>query len=140
MGGLLPGRRDGRHGEGGGHGQDRYVILLLVPSGPPGGQFPVPFSFSKRHVADIIKMREGMWEKVEARKHTVNKVFPASFREGGDADADEIELMLFGNVEYSLKGAQGDGGAAAVDWAGYAKLKRTAGEWKFAYYRVYLQK
>lgn len=78
-----------------------------------------------------------MWEKVEARKHTVSKVFPATFQ----GDGEEVELMLFGNVVYSLKGAaQGDEGAATVDWAGYAKLKQTAGEWKFAYYRVYLQR
>lgn len=76
-----------------------------------------------------------MWEKVEARKHTVDKVFPVSF--GGRED--EVELMMYGNVVYKLKGAA-EGAEDTVDWAGYARLVRAAGEWKFAYYRVYLQR
>lgn len=81
-----------------------------------------------------------MWEKVLARKHTVYQVFPATFgraKEGGD----EVELMLYGDVVYKLKGSS-DGEEAKVDWAGRARLTRAAGggEWKFAYYRVYLQR
>lgn len=85
---------------------------------------------------DILKVREGMWEKVEARKHTVFKVFPGSF---GEKRPDEVELMLYGNVVYRLKGSQSNEGA--VDWAGFAKLVRTQEKgWKFAYYRVYIQR
>ena len=80
-----------------------------------------------------------MWEKVQARKHTVYQVFPATFggaKEGGD----EVELMLYGDVVYKLK--ENPDGEAKVDWAGRARLTRAAGggEWKFAYYRVYLQR
>lgn len=85
-----------------------------------------------------------MWEKVQARRHTVYQVFPATFggaqeQEGGGGD--EVELMLYGDVVYVLKGAA-DGEEAKVDWAGRARLTRAAGggEWKFAYYRVYLQR
>lgn len=79
-----------------------------------------------------------MWDKVEARKHTVFQVFPASF--GAAAAGDEVELMLYGNVVYRLK-ASADG-EDTVDWAGHARLVRAPGgkEWKFAFYRVYLQR
>ncbi|KAF3770013.1 hypothetical protein M406DRAFT_224236, partial [Cryphonectria parasitica EP155] len=89
---------------------------------------------------DIFKVREGMWEKVAARKHTVFKVFPASFA-AGSAEGDEVELMLYGNVVYRLKGRETEE-KDAVDWAGYAKLVRTEEDkkWKFAYYRVYIQR
>lgn len=82
---------------------------------------------------DILKIREGMWETVEARKHTVYKAFPVSF---GDKE-DEAEVMMYGDVVYKLKGSADE---EKVDWAGYAKLVRTGKEWKFAYYRVYLQR
>lgn len=88
---------------------------------------------------DILQIREGMWEKVEARKHTVFKVFPASFESSSSRTDDEVvELALFGSVAYRLKTGAEDG----ADWAGTATLVRTGGakEWKFAYYRVYLQR
>lgn len=93
---------------------------------------------------DILKVREGMWEKVEARRHTVYQVFPATFggaeADGGAGD-EEVELMLYGDVVYKLKGSA-DGEETKVDWAGRARLRRAVGggEWKFAYYRVYLQR
>ncbi|POS80086.1 hypothetical protein DHEL01_v201530 [Diaporthe helianthi] len=85
---------------------------------------------------DMLKVREGMWEKVQARKHTVYQVFPANFNGG-----EEVELMLYGDVVYKLKGSP-EGEEAKVDWAGRARLTRVpgVGEWKFAYYRVYLQR
>lgn len=86
---------------------------------------------------DILKVREGMWEKVQAREHTVFKVFPATFEKTTTA-ADEVELMLYGHVVYKLKGE--DSNSPAVDWAGYAKLVKVGSEWKFAYYRVYIQR
>lgn len=78
-----------------------------------------------------------MWEKVQAREHTVFKVFPATFEKTTTA-ANEVELMLYGHVVYQLKGE--DSNAPAVDWAGYAKLVKVGSEWKFAYYRVYIQR
>lgn len=81
-----------------------------------------------------------MWEKVEARKHTVFQVFPASFE--SKQDKEVVELALFGSVAYKLKTGTQDG----ADWAGSAKLVRAASggsgkeEWKFAYYRVYIQR
>lgn len=84
-----------------------------------------------------------MWEKVEARKHTVFLAFPASFEDSHAktdvAEQDEVvELALFGSVAYRLKTGTEDG----ADWAGHAKLVRASGakEWKFAYYRVYIQR
>ena len=90
-----------------------------------------------------MQVREGMWEKVQARKHTVFKVFPASFDDGaaaGTEGEEGVELMLYGNVVYRLK-ANPDG-EETVDWAGHARLVRAPGskEWKFAYYRVYIQR
>lgn len=78
-----------------------------------------------------------MWEKVEARKHTVYKVFTASFDESSTAQ-EAVELALFGSVAYKLKTGTEDG----ADWAGNAKLVKAAGDkaWKFAYYRVYIQR
>ncbi|CAN8097243.1 unnamed protein product [Discula destructiva] len=85
---------------------------------------------------DILKVREGMWEKVQAREHTVFQVFPATFEK---TEAGSVELMLYGHVVYKLKGA--DSFEPPVDWAGYARLVRAEdGAWKFAYYRVYIQR
>jgi hypothetical protein len=80
-----------------------------------------------------------MWEKVQARRHTVDQVFPGTF--GGGGGGDEVELMLYGDVVYKLKESS-EGEEAKVDWAGRARLRRAAGGggWKFAYYRVYLQR
>lgn len=81
-----------------------------------------------------------MWEKVQARRHTVYQVFPATFG-GQEGGGEEVELMLYGDVVYRLK-ESADGEETKVDWAGRARLTRAAGggEWKFAYYRVYLQR
>ncbi|KAK0630742.1 hypothetical protein B0T17DRAFT_229977 [Bombardia bombarda] len=98
---------------------------------------------------EIRKLRHGMWDKVEARKHSVAKVFPAAggFNddgvevEGDDNDDDVAEFMMFGSVAYRLK----TGEEASVDWAAHAQLRRRKVEgggcspWVFAHYRVYLQ-
>lgn len=76
-----------------------------------------------------------MWEKVQAREHTVFQVFPATFEKTA---AGEVELMLYGHVVYQLKGQESN--EPAVDWAGYAKLVKVGNEWKFAFYRVYIQR
>lgn len=81
-----------------------------------------------------------MWDKVQARKHTVYQVFPATFGEAKEGGGDEVELMLYGDVVYRLKASPDE--ETKVDWAGRARLTRGAGggEWKFVYYRVYLQR
>ncbi|KAI9905010.1 hypothetical protein N3K66_001539 [Trichothecium roseum] len=116
-----------------------------------------------RGTQEIRELRGRMWTHVSSRKHTVTKVFSARFktteeeREAGEEDGEEqqrrreeCELMLFGQVDLTLK----DGGSAAVvPWAGHATVvrdttalagsgetKRSKGEWKFAQYRVWLQK
>ena len=72
-----------------------------------------------------------MWEHVAERNHTVEKVFPAGFR------SDRTEFMAFGRVDYVLRTGEGQ----AADWAGHAILKKDEYEqWKFEYYRVYIQR
>lgn len=88
-----------------------------------------------------MKLREGMWEKVKARKHSPCQVFPASFGAVAAEGEEVVELMLYGDVVYRLK-ESANGEEATVDWAAHARLVRAPGakEWKFAYYRVYLQR
>lgn len=88
-----------------------------------------------------MKLREGMWEKVKARKHSPYQVFPASFGAVAAEGEEVVELMLYGDVVYRLK-ESANGEEATVDWAAHARLVRAPGakEWKFAYYRVYLQR
>lgn len=67
-----------------------------------------------------------MWEHVQERKHTVEKVFPY----GNDA----TDFMIQGVVDYVLK----TGDKKNVVWAGRAKLVKVSGRWKFQYYRIWL--
>lgn len=69
-----------------------------------------------------------MWTAVEARKHTVPKIFPF-----GDKAS---EFMLHGIVELKLK----NGAEAKVDWAGRAQVVKTPedGKYRLAFYQVYL--
>lgn len=76
--------------------------------------------------AEILALRKGMWEKVQNRLHRPLKVFPY----GPNAS----EVMLFGTVQYGLKG----GGQSSVDWAAYARLKKVNGSLKMDLYQVYL--
>ena len=72
-----------------------------------------------------------MWESIAKRRHRADKVFPAA--SGGDGT---VEYMLFGSVALEPK----TGAAKTVDWAGHARVEKDVdGEWKFAFYRVYLQ-
>lgn len=75
---------------------------------------------------EILKLRKGMWELVASRLHDPVKIFP--FGDGGK------EVMLYGNVKYTLK----DGRKAEVDWAARANLVKEGGDWKLAFYQVYL--
>ncbi|KAK3357537.1 hypothetical protein B0T25DRAFT_162285 [Lasiosphaeria hispida] len=91
---------------------------------------------------EIWNLRLGMWKKVEARKHTVFKVFPGSF--DSIVATHETEFMMFGKVTYRLKKAPAPGEErdATVSWAAHAKVKRDGlgSPWGFAFYKVYLQR
>ncbi|KAF5556085.1 fungal specific transcription factor factor [Fusarium napiforme] len=78
--------------------------------------------------AEITTLRQGMWEAVASRKHTLNKVYP--FGAGSD------EVMLHGSVALQLK----NGGSAEIEWAGRAELEKTAadGKYRLKFYQVYL--
>lgn len=83
-----------------------------------------------------------MWEKVRARKHAPEAVFPATFRKGtdgdgdGDGDGGEMGYMLFGTVHYTLR----TGEEKEMAWAGHARLREAAeGKLAYTYYRVYIQ-
>lgn len=90
-----------------------------------------------------------------ARKHSVRKVFPASFVGAWEGAREEesreeesrkggyerlvVELALFGSVEYTLKTGDQD----KADWVGHARLvseDEDAEVWKITYYRVYIQR
>jgi len=74
----------------------------------------------------ILKMRQGMWERIVKRSHNPIKIFPF----GNNAD----EVMLYGTVDYVLK----TGGEVNVDWSARAHLSKEEGELKMDFYQVYL--
>ncbi|KAF4966696.1 hypothetical protein FSARC_5640 [Fusarium sarcochroum] len=78
--------------------------------------------------AEITPLREGMWDAVASREHTLHKVFP--FGAGSE------EVMLYGIVALQLK----NGGSAEIEWAGRAELQKAAsdGKYRFKFYQVYL--
>lgn len=92
-------------------------------------------------------LRKGMWEKVKARKHTVQKVFPAVFPSSEVEDG--LGFMLYGTVVYKL-GETGE--EDKMDWAASAELisrprkdgelsmtkKGNTSPYVFGRYRVYL--
>ncbi|KAK4157971.1 hypothetical protein C8A00DRAFT_11233 [Chaetomidium leptoderma] len=90
---------------------------------------------------EIRKLRGRMWKEVEARKHRLVKVFPASFAPDRSAATlmHETEFMLFGAVAYRMRDGKGD---AVAGWAGHAELKRDGlnRPWRLGFYRVYIQK
>ncbi|OAA73926.1 hypothetical protein ISF_00827 [Cordyceps fumosorosea ARSEF 2679] len=88
--------------------------------------------------AHIRELRGRMWKVVAERRHTVEKVFPARFRED---EQGECECMLFGEVRIKTR----DDKEMVVPWAGHATLTKVVvdglkEEWKFAQYRVWLQR
>ncbi|POR32825.1 Uncharacterized protein TPAR_06973 [Tolypocladium paradoxum] len=95
---------------------------------------------SARGEQEIRELRGRMWTEVQERRHTVAKAFPGQFRDPGAGGPLECEVMLFGEVKLRTR----DGDEAAVPWAGHAVLTRQAEgereEWKFARYRVWLQR
>lgn len=68
-----------------------------------------------------------MYRDVDARRHRLAKVFPASF--GATASLNEAEFMLFGAVGGPARGA------AAADWAGHGQLRRDGinAPWRFVF-------
>ncbi|KAK9435992.1 putative Fungal specific transcription factor [Metarhizium brunneum] len=84
---------------------------------------------------EIRELRSKMWSTVQERRHSVVKVFPASFQDLESED-QECELMLFGEVTLQTK----DGQSQVVPWAGHVVLKKDKTgekeECKFAHYRV----
>ncbi|KAI1116009.1 hypothetical protein F5Y14DRAFT_408921 [Nemania sp. NC0429] len=93
-----------------------------------------------RGVEEIRRLREGMWDQVESRKHRLDKVFPAEFEphghdEPGGQGRRRFEYMLHGSVELELK----SGEQLVREWAGRAVL--TDGEGgllKYALYQIYI--
>lgn len=65
-----------------------------------------------------------MWTQVSARHHYIARVF-------GPSDG---ELMLYGNVRYTLKG----GTDVSVDWGARAQMAGTGSDLKMKFYQVYL--
>ncbi|KAH6850287.1 hypothetical protein B0I37DRAFT_371252 [Chaetomium sp. MPI-CAGE-AT-0009] len=91
---------------------------------------------------EIRKLRERMWQEVEARKHRLVKVFPAKFSAERSAivSMHETEYMLFGAVAFRMRDdAKED---AVVGWAGHAQLRRdgVTAPWRLGFYRVYIQR
>ncbi|KAI0841513.1 hypothetical protein F5Y06DRAFT_259684 [Hypoxylon sp. FL0890] len=91
---------------------------------------------SAKGTDEIRRLRQGMWEQVENRKHKPEKVFPASF--GGSAGSEEIaaEYMLHGSLDLVTK----NGEQQIVSWAGHAILKEAEGKLKYQLYQVYLHR
>lgn len=82
---------------------------------------------------ELLQMRRGMWEGIEARKHRVHSVFSAQFPSQRE---DAFSFALFGSVWFKKKTGEED----IVDWAGSGTLIRDKdGALKFEGYRVYLQ-
>lgn len=83
-----------------------------------------------------------MWKEVEARKHRLVKVFPASFSTDRSAVVlmNEAEYMLFGAVAYRPRDYEKDD--SVVGWAGHAQLMRdgVTAPWRLGFYRVYIQR
>ncbi|KAJ4414414.1 hypothetical protein N0V85_003169 [Neurospora sp. IMI 360204] len=80
---------------------------------------------------EIHTLRKSMWERVEARKHTVEKVFSGGFsppwqlggggggESGGVGSAENLEFMAYGTVVYTSREA---GEEERMDWAAHGEL------------------
>ncbi|KAK7954278.1 hypothetical protein PG988_014972 [Apiospora saccharicola] len=78
----------------------------------------------------IRQLRDGMWETVASRKHTLY-----SFSGGMDinpVEKGERLFMLTGQVDYGLK----TGETKAARWSAHGKLKEDADRVRFLYYKV----
>ncbi|XXG96636.1 hypothetical protein Hte_002924 [Hypoxylon texense] len=92
---------------------------------------------SAKGTEEIRRLRQGMWEQVESRRHKPEKAFPGSFGgAGGGGDGVAAEYMLHGSLDLVTK----SGEQQAVTWAGRAVLRDTDGKLKYQLYQVYLHK
>ncbi|KAI1781532.1 hypothetical protein F4818DRAFT_436722 [Hypoxylon cercidicola] len=90
---------------------------------------------SAKGTDEIRRLRQGMWEQVESRRHRPEKVFPGSFG-GAGGDGVAAEYMLHGSLDMVLK----NGEAQTISWAGRALLRNVDGRLKYKLYQVYLHK
>jgi len=79
-----------------------------------------------------------MWRAVESRLHTPRRIFVTGDEK--KEDGHEVEVMLYGEVEYGFREGAG---RAAVDWSARAILVRDAEVaanegWRMRFYQVYL--
>ncbi|KAI1106317.1 hypothetical protein F4804DRAFT_301539 [Jackrogersella minutella] len=93
---------------------------------------------SAKGAEDIRRLRQGMWEQTEARRHKPEKVFPASFggNDGAGGEGTVIEYTLLGSLDLTTK----IGEQRAVSWAGHAILREVQGKLKYQFYQVYLHR
>ncbi|OTA90682.1 hypothetical protein M434DRAFT_77558 [Hypoxylon sp. CO27-5] len=84
----------------------------------------------------IRRLRQGMWEQVEKRRHKPEKVFPAFFGGIDGSEGIAVEYMIHGSLDMVTK----NGEQQAVSWAGRAVLKEDAGKLKYQLYQVYLHR
>lgn len=109
------------------------------PKCPPPLPGAEAFTQKQRREPEIRELRQRMWTTVRERRHTVKKAFPAIFQDPADAQGDECELMLFGEVNLKTT----DGQSQVVPWAGHAVVKKEVDaatkEWKFTQYQVWMQ-
>ncbi|KAG8628460.1 hypothetical protein KVT40_004333 [Elsinoe batatas] len=78
---------------------------------------------------DILGMRKAMWEKISARSHVPEQIFPFT-----PASSNGQDVMLHGTVTYDFKA----GGKGGLPWAAKAKLVKDGGRVKMSFYQVYL--
>ncbi|KAI1144455.1 hypothetical protein F5Y05DRAFT_407847 [Hypoxylon sp. FL0543] len=91
---------------------------------------------SAKGTDEIRRLRQGMWEHVERRRHAPEKVFPASFGGVDGSEGIAAEYMLHGSLEMAMK----SGERQMVAWAGRAVLKEGGGKLKYQFYQVYLHR
>ncbi|KAI1126680.1 hypothetical protein F5Y10DRAFT_244353 [Nemania abortiva] len=87
-----------------------------------------------RGIEEIQELRENMWEKVESRKHKLDKMFPAAFEPSEPEHGWRFEYMLYGSVDLELKSAQ----KVAGQWAARAVLTNHEDKLKYTVYQVYI--
>lgn len=103
-----------------------FVVASKKASGHAGSFSPTRGAFQSTDLVEITTLREGMWDAVSSRKHTLDKLFPF-----GSSD----QLMLNGTVALELK----NGGKAEIEWAGRMELEKgNDGKHRLKFYQVYL--
>ncbi|KAL4728767.1 hypothetical protein ACLX1H_003166 [Fusarium chlamydosporum] len=104
----------------------KFVVASKKASGHAGSFSSATVPLKILTAIEITTLREGMWDAVSSRKHTLDKVFPF-----GSSD----KLMLNGIVALELK----NGGRAEIEWAGRMELEKgNDGKYRLKFYQVYL--